>query len=1167
MAAIVLRRIVNAPAQIIPRYLLSGAFIVVLAASGETVEAPNRGQKFDQASLEFFEKSVRPILAERCYECHSAQARKLKGKLHLDSRAGVLAGGETGPVVVPGRPQDSLLIEAVGYRNPDLQMPPKTRLTDREVATLTQWIERGLPWPEESAAAPPRSQGGFDLEKRRAEHWAWKPVTRPEPPPVKNRSWPRNEVDRFILAALEAKGLQPAPPADKRVLIRRVYFDLIGLPPSAEEVESFVRDPSPAAYERVVEELLGSPQFGERWARHWLDLVRYAETRGHEIEPLIPNAYQYRDYLIRAFNADVPYDRFVTEHIAGDLLKHPRLDPGTGANESILGTGFWFLGEEVHSPMDIRQDEADRLDNRLDVMGKTFLGLTVGCARCHDHKFDAISQADYYALTGFLLSSTYRQVRFESQERNRPIAVELDRMRSQAKGLLPDLAAAERPGIERLSDYLLAAREAMHPTLEASNAVPCPGGPERTPQGNLNAELVGRWVTELRAAAGDEKHPFHLFAEMAAEARADDADRFAILLKPWREKAREAAERAAHPLKPEQVIVDYATAGPGQWYADGFSFGLRPVRTGDVLLSKDPQNPIAGIVDGGAARRDSAWYGLKLAEGTERDYGTMGGWDRPGRTLRTRKVTLKSGRLWYRAKGAGRAYAVVDSHLVVAGPLHGRVLMEWDGKPDEWQWVEHDLRPYRGHRAHVEFTPRSADGPLSIARVVESESDPRTSPSPNLRLFQAVTAPGVTNPAALAEAYRDLLLQVDQALGEGRLAKSERAEDTARLASWMATHAGLFSAPGCGAMRPLVEAAAPLIQRRAELIGRIRTQSHSALAMFEGNGVDENILIRGSTHTPGERVPRRFLEALGGAPPEGYGPGSGRERLAAQMLAEDNPLTSRVMVNRVWSHLFGRGLVPTVDNFGVLGERPSHPELLDWLADTFRHEQGWSVKRLIKSLVLSSTYRMSSENNARAAAGDPENRLWHRMPVRRLEAEAIRDAILSVSGRLDPAVLGPPVEVYLTSFMEGRGRPGTSGPLDGAGRRSIYTKIRRNFLPPMMLAFDMPIPFTTFGRRTVSNVPAQALTLMNDPFVIEQSRAWARRVLERNRTAGQRIQSMYLTAFARPPREDELKGARAFLEEQAEAYGVPAAGRLEDARVWSDLAHVLFNTKEFIFIR
>jgi hypothetical protein len=357
-------------------------------------------------------------------------------------------------------------------------------------------------------------------------------------------------------------------------------------------------------------------------------------------------------------------------------------------------------------------------------------------------------------------------------------------------------------------------------------------------------------------------------------------------------------------------------------------------------------------------------------------------------------------------------------------------------------------------------------------------------------------------------------------------------------------------------------------ERRDELAGQIRRRSRTAPAMWEGSGEDETLLIRGNPRTPGPRSPRALLEAIGGSDQPPIEQGSGRLELAQRMLDPNNPFTSRVYVNRAWHHLMGRGLVASTDNFGVLGEAPSHPALLDHLATTFLQD-GWSTKRLLRRIVLSRTYGMSSSpRDALAEQLDPQNRWWHRMPIKRLEGEVIRDAVLAVSGGLREDMFGRSVPVYLTPFMQGRGRPGASGPIDGQGRRSIYIAIRRNFLSPMMLAFDTPQPFNTMGRRSVSNVPAQALILMNDPFVVEQSRHWARRLLaEHGRDTSAALDDLYVTGLGRPPTPEEIDAARQFLGEQAQALGLNADAALEGEQAWADLCHVLFNVKEFIYIR
>ncbi|MCS7047268.1 MAG: DUF1549 domain-containing protein, partial [Gemmataceae bacterium] len=396
----------------------------------------------DPSAVEFFERRIRPALAEHCWKCHGPE--KQKGRLRLDSRAAVLLGGDSGPAVMLTTPTKSLLLKAIGYDDPELRMPPRGKLPAEVIADLTRWVEMGVPWPDDARNLKLAAAKEFDLESRRG-HWSLRPLRSAPPPAVRNAAWIQTPVDAFILSKLEAAGLTPAPPADPRTLLRRVYFDLIGLPPPPEDVERFVADcngrPRREALGRVVDRLLQSHHFGERWARHWLDLVRYAETYGHEFDFEIPEAWKYRDYVIRAINDDVPYDQFVKEHIAGDLLVQPRLRhdkaAGTITNESIVGTGFWWLGEAKHSPVDSRADQADRIDNQLDVFGKTFLGLTVACARCHDHKFDAVSTRDYYALAGYLQSSRQDRAFTDVVEVREPVLRRLREARAALAAVLP----------------------------------------------------------------------------------------------------------------------------------------------------------------------------------------------------------------------------------------------------------------------------------------------------------------------------------------------------------------------------------------------------------------------------------------------------------------------------------------------------------------------------------------------------------------------------------------------------------------------------------------------------------------------------------------------------------------------------------------------------------
>ncbi len=1007
--------------------LTSLAIVVFAFCSGQPISLPKGfANGFTAEQIEFFENRVRPLLATHCYGCHSSGATKLKAGLSVDSRASLLKGGDSGAAIVPSDAKSSLLIEAIRYEA--YEMPPKGKLPDADIETLTHWINIGAPWPDEAPSTTTTSRPAFNLSERKASHWVWQPVSKPVIPVNSNTGWPRVDIDNFILEKLEKEGVTPAPAIDRRGLIRRLYIDLIGLPPTLSQVEKFLNDDSSNAIESVIDELLASPHFGERWGRHWLDLVRFAESRGHEFDPDAPNAYQYRDYVIRAFNADVPYDQFVSEQIAGDLLPSPRLNPELGFNESILGTGFWFLGEWVHSPVDIRKDETDRFDNMIDVMSKTFLGVTVGCARCHDHKFDAISTRDYYALSGFLQSSDYRQIPYRSMEHNARVAVELQR-----------LDAAYR---EKISTAFGPRTPATDPPTEQTNA------------------------------------PVALTLGV-------------------------------------RTLVDYAQMDADDYIQEGVVFGNRPRRSGDWLLQNIDGRPSLDMALITAASNDPFWN--DLVNETEPD--TTGGRGlnqvlRSGRTLHTSSFVLESGKLFCEVIGSGQIIACVDSHRQVVGPLHGETVVnaerpKQESPTDASRWISLNLQRYIGHRIHLEFTPNEKQS-FAIVRVVECDAN--------------VGPPPTT--------LRNDLGNAEQ------LAKFLATPEAQQIAAeWFAS--------------------------REHLKKSVMNSSPLAIAMIDGSSEDDHVLIRGSSANPGDIVERRFLEAIDGDNGLEVVTRSGRLELAERINDPNNPLTSRVIVNRIWHHLMGRGIVSTTDDFGVLGQRPTHPELLEHLASWFG-DNGRSLKQTIRYICRSQTYQLSSLANGSSMAKDPNNLCWHFRPPKRMQAEIIRDSLLAVPGNIDLTMYGRSVPIHLTEFMDGRGRPGQSGPLDGDRRRSIYIAVRRNFLSPFMQAFDTPSPFSTMGRRNVSNVPAQALSLMNDPFVAQQAEHWAKRAIEAvPGDANARIDWMYQTAFARPASPSELKLTLEYIEQQAQERSV----EINNLDIWSQVAHALMNAKEFVFLR
>ncbi len=1099
------------------------------------------------ADTEFFEKKIRPVLADHCYECHSGTSKKLKGGLRVDSRAALLAGGDEGPALVPGKPEVSRLFRAMAHRDPDLAMPPKQpKLPETVAEDFETWIRNGALWPESAEKPVTAEAAAFNLEERKQKQaWLWQAPRKQAVPAVKNGRWPLDAVDFFILRRLEESGLEPAVATDDRTWLRRAHFAITGLPPSRKEIQKFLADREPGARARAVDGLLDSPHFGERWARHWMDLMRYAESRGHEGDYLIANAWQYRDYLIRAFNADVPYDQFLMEHIAGDLLPEPRFQPDSEANESILATGWAFLGEENHSPVDIRQDECERIDNKVDVFSKTFLGLTVACARCHDHKFDPIRAQDYYALSGFLLGSSYRQARFEAMENNRKMAAELAAFRAQAGPRLAGaIADAHAKGISQIAEYILAARDVVFNSTV-----------ERQIQHNgLDPARIRAWIAQFSEALTNQTSPLALLADAALRPEAPDLPSFAEWMAENRLPARAALDSGT------RVIADYTKPGLTPWKVDGVAFGNEPLAAGDIIYGDDPANPIAGWMTYGAARRDLFWNRIKTAADNENDSGRLGATARAGQMLRTPTVKLETGKLHYLINGKCRVYAAVDSHLMNEGPLHGQLARSFaSGLAPGPQWVTHDLTPYVGHRVHVEFGPEGA-GVLEVLMVVEAPEPPRWRPAavpfePN---------PQVASIEDFARAFQAAVASANERIATGTLADSPDASRQAALANWIVRNPALF---GDRPSDALARSQAEFASAQSNIAARVRWESRTAVALFDGTGVDEHVLVRGNPFKPGALSPRALPAAFPDARPITTPDSSGRLELARQLADPANPLVARVMVNRVWHHLFGRGIIATVDNFGALGERPTHPELLDHLAWQFVHEDGWSLKRLIRRLVLSRTFAMSSKAaDPGAEESDPSNALLHRMPVRRLEGEAIRDALLAVSGRLNPTVGGKPEPLFLTEFLVGRGRPEKSGSLDGDGRRSVYMAMRRNFLPTLMATFDAPTPFSSVGRRNVTNVPGQSLALMNDPLFHQQARVLQERLFRElpGDEAAVRVQWLFESTYARLPSDAET---RASIESLAEFRQLHESSENPNVEGWVELCHVLLNANEFIYVR
>lgn len=851
-----------------------GRFAAGLACGfyGVVLQGADRpAERISPDQLAFFEKKIRPVLVAKCYECHSAESKKVKGELLLDTREGIRMGGATGHGITPRDLKDSLVIKAIRGEVKDGLMPPKEKLPADVIADFEKWVLMGAPDPRDGsrklAAKKPDPSAARNF-------WSFQPPVRAAVPTVKNAAWPKTDIDRFVLAALESKGLRPVADADRVTLLRRLSFDLVGLPPTPEQVRAFASDSSPRGLEKIVDELLASPQFGERWGRHWLDIARYAESTGKERNYAYPQAWRYRDYVIAAFNADKPYDQFIREQIAGDLL--PARDAAQ-RNENLIATGFLALGPKGLNERNREAFVMEMVDEQIDATTRATIGLTVSCARCHDHKFDPISTRDYYALAG-IFKSTHTFYGTGGGEANK------NRQPSTLLPLVKSLTPAAAPAV-----------------------------------------AVQKPVADIDAATAP---------------------------------AAPALLKTLTPAMKEQL---------------------------QAMAKKNPK-----LV-------------ARLKSMTEEE-----------------KIALLERR--------GETPAVVKA--------------------------------------------AQAAKAAKIQKAAKKKGDG------------------------------------DQSQGKA----STGGEPSGEL----------------------------------------------AMGVLEGRAADCPIYIRGELEEKGPVIPRGFVSVLATASAPKINPAqSGRLELANWLTSRDNPLTARVMVNRVWQHLFGQGIVTTPDNFGATGERPSHPELLDYLAHQVMDQQ-WSLKRLVRSIVLSRAYQLSTAGDAANFAADPDNHLlWH-ANQRRLDAEAIRDAALAVSGQLD---LVPPQGSPVMNHGDGDiGRGNGRGGLKAESRkRSVYLPIVRDMVPDILDLFDFAEPSLVVAERDVTNVPSQALFMLNSPFIYSQSAALAQS-LEAETDASRRITTAYLRTLARLPSPAEQQRAEQFI---AKLTATPGS---KSAAAWTTFTQALLASAEFRFL-
>lgn len=1139
----------------------------------------------DDADIEFFERKIRPILVTHCYECHSADSKKLGGQLLLDSRDGILKGGESGAVISAGHPEGSLLIKAIRYDDDSVRMPPKGKMPETAIHDLEEWVKRGAVDPRDKSTVKKDSLPWPDVMRERSDWWSLKPIGKSEVPFPPDQSWSGHPVDRFIGAKLRERGLSPAELADPRTLARRLSLVLTGLPPTTEQVDQFVAkcrsgradDPLPkAVVEEYVDTLLQSPHFGERWARHWMDIVRFSETHGNEWNYEVHHAWRYRDYLIRAFNDDVPYDQFVREHIAGDLLPNPRWNQKEQFNESVIGTGFYRFGEVNHDDcITLRAIGYDLADNQIDTLTKAFQATTVACARCHNHKLDAISTEDYYAMLAILRSSRNVSHCIDAKTVNQTERSQLKSLKKELHGVLASMWADDLKDIER---YILAAHAKR---TGAANADQLATG--------LTPERLAKWIEVLSVDKEQLEDPFDLLRRLTKAEVPAKGDVPANALAPsksyaqvwteWSQSfAKESSDRIDFNRTQMTPYADFRDEHVPNWQFGGQSMSESlPSKNGEFLIQTDGDSIVHSVVPAG---RYTNAISAKM-NGTLRSHVLPAGkkfisFQVIGQRSSAVRLVSNNCQLNY---ANYRALTSPDLHWITFTIPEDREILQTYAElmtmfdnpkfPDQLSALGGDRDNYKLPWDKAAENPRSYFG---VTRVVLHDSN--EGPKAELGHLQCLTAAEEKVAPTISEVVKRYVARIDSAINSWAN-DSANEEDVYWLNAMV--RADLLS------NRLSQSKKAESIMKDYRRIESSMSVPRVVAGMSDGGpGIAQPVFMRGDYNRPGESVPRRYLEVLSMVQPAETIPiafttetskptlkpftskGSGRLELAERIASPTNPLTARVMVNRIWHHLFGAGLVRTVDDFGHVGERPSHPELLDHLANQFVND-GWSVKRMIRSLVMTHTFQASNRASLEAREIDPQNRLLQHYSARRMEAEAVRDSIMSASGRLDLTLYGYSIQPYREKeYADRRLFP---GPLDGNGRRSIYIKNNLMESPKFLGVFNFPGGKVTQGRRDVTNVPAQALALMNDPFVLQQAEVWSQKVIKQSGDSiATRLDSMFLSSLNRSPNAEEQHRFEQAIRELAELHQVPAEGVMTSVAIWKDVAHAIMNMNELIYI-
>ena len=1071
---------------------------------------PIEGSDTDQ--IEFFEQRIRPILAQECYDCHSHRS-KVKAGLELDSRPGWQAGGQSGPAIIPGDPENSLLFQAITHGHEDIHMPKSgAKLEDSVLADFKEWIAQGAVDPRDVPSSADEVAKDTDWDaifERRGQWWSFHPLSSPEVPDSDRVLHP---VDRFLEASRSGARLTVSPMANRWTVLRRLHYVLSGLPASEMEQQAFSEDwdalGRAKAVEKRIDLLLASERFGERWAQHWLDWFRYTEGHGGQGDPTNERATEFRDYIIRALNANIPYDQLIREHLAGDLLPEPRLDPSGTINESIIGLAQYRFVEHGFFPVDAQDELVKFTDNQIDVVSKATLGLTVSCARCHDHKFDPISQTDYHALFGIFASSRpgHRPILAHSviDSRRDTLHRQREKLADEIRSHWLEISTEReiRVRLDRIAEvHAEAKKNKKEPVTTLSGIEPVPNHILVRPGDALEPWI--RWKDEDIAHAW-ARWPAHIS-----------------------EQEKEAAD---HNNRITLETFDFRNGIPDDWLVtDGM---VTAVKAGVLGLSVKENGLVESILPAGVATHATTTHEQAA--------------------LFSPDFTIDFGALAANWSGAGWSLFRLVPENFPRG--NGGIYRQNDSRYNgNTRWFSEENDFWNGRRGYFHFqtrltSPAPPRGPPgSDGKPMPTKAEPHGSwfhvrevrklrgESDRIRRAEfpvrSLLASGAATPVdrgSLARRYAEAIREVVERW------RSPEFTDLDALFLTECIRAGLLDGDADCFSDPVRAALADIRNTEFEFAA---IAGRSTPAVVESAGFDQPLYRRGNHQDPGAPVARGFLSVMNEEPFE-LEAETGRLRLADEIASKDNPLFSRVIANRIWYHVFGEGLVTTMDNFGRTGQQPSHPELLDHLASRIRNS-GYNLKEAIRYLVTTDLFQLSSAPTMAARNNDPSNRHWTHARLRRFDAEVVRDHLLDTSGNLDPQLYGPSLQSSL--------------PLEKDTRRGIYVERKRKNRNDFLDTFNMPLPASTRGKRGVTTTPSQAITMLNSPFVRHQAMTWAERHEQEPFDAS--LRALFRQALGRPPSEDEVTTSTEFYRENGSGFEGLA-----------ELAHLVFNAKEFIYL-